>query len=186
MTLQSTTTTAAPAPRAGWLVPAGLIVLSFVPVLAGAVRVTELTAGAGITPDNARFFAMPVPVVLHIAAASVFSVFGAFQFAPGLRRRRPHRHRIAGRVLVPSGLVVALSGLWMTLLSALPAGDRGLLTVFRLVRLRHGGLPRARLRRRPAARRGPASRLDDPGVRDRHGRGHAGGHPLPLARGPRR
>jgi uncharacterized membrane protein len=128
MTYQSTTK----APRASWLLPTGLIILGFVPVLAGAIRVTELTAGAEITPANERFFAAPVPVVLHIVGASVFSVLGAFQFAPRLRRRRPGFHRAAGRILVPAGLLAALSGLWMTLFHALPAGDQGLLTVFRL------------------------------------------------------
>lgn len=126
-TLQRTATT-----RRGWLIPAGLLVLGFIPVVAGAVRLTELTAGADITPANERFFAMPLPVVLHIVSVTVYSVLGAFQFAPGFRRRRPGWHRAAGRVLVPSGLVVGLSGLWMTLFYALPAGDQGLLTVFRL------------------------------------------------------
>ncbi|MFC4014351.1 DUF2306 domain-containing protein [Nonomuraea purpurea] len=114
------------------LVPAGLLALSVVPVLAGAVRVAELTGGAGVTPDNARFFAAPVPVTLHIAGVTVYSLLGAFQFAPGLRRRRPAWHRAAGRVLVPFGLVAALSGVWLTLFSDLPAPDAGLLTVFRL------------------------------------------------------
>ncbi|HEX4814990.1 MAG TPA: DUF2306 domain-containing protein [Nonomuraea sp.] len=126
-------TPAAASPRGARLIPAALIVLGFVPVLAGALRVTELAAGAQITAANARFFAMPVPVVLHIVGASVFSVVGAFQFAPGLRRRRPRWHRVAGRVLVPSGLVAALSGLWMTVFFPVPAEDQGLLTAFRLM-----------------------------------------------------
>jgi hypothetical protein len=39
---------------------------------------------------------------------------GAFQFAPGFRRRRPGWHRAAGRLLVLCGLAAGLSGLWMT------------------------------------------------------------------------
>ncbi|MFI7223042.1 DUF2306 domain-containing protein [Nonomuraea angiospora] len=118
--------------KAARLIPAGLLALSAVPVIAGAVRAAELTGDAAITPDNARFFAAPAPVLLHIAGVTVYSVLGAFQFAPGFRRRRPAWHRAAGRVLVPAGLVAALAGLWMTLFSDLPAGDTGLLTVFRL------------------------------------------------------
>jgi uncharacterized membrane protein len=76
--------------------------------------VVQLGDVAAITPDNARFFAAPVPVVLHIVSAMIYCVLGAFQFSPGLRRRKPHWHRAAGRVLIPCGLVVALSGLWMT------------------------------------------------------------------------
>ncbi|WP_246147490.1 DUF2306 domain-containing protein [Nonomuraea turkmeniaca] len=114
--------------RAGWLIPAGLIALGFVPVLAGALRLTELTGGADVMPANARFAAMPLPVVLHIAAAMLYSVLGAFQFG---RRRRWHRP--AGRILIPAGLVVALSGLWMTLFLDRPPGDGDLLAAFRLV-----------------------------------------------------
>ncbi|MGJ6969100.1 DUF2306 domain-containing protein [Streptosporangium sp. G11] len=119
--------------RADRLVPAGLILLSVIPLVAGAVRLTELTGGAAVTPGNARFFAAPVPVVLHILCVSLYSLLGAFQFAPGFRRRRPGWHRAAGRLLVPSGLVVAFSGLWMTLFYARPPGDGDLLAAFRLV-----------------------------------------------------
>ncbi|GAA3445696.1 membrane protein [Planomonospora venezuelensis] len=102
-------------------------------MIAGAVRLTELAGGAAITPENARFFAAPLPVVLHIVGVSLYSVLGAFQFAAGFRRRRPGWHRAAGRVLVPAGLVAALSGLWMTLFYPLPAGDGDLLSAIRLV-----------------------------------------------------
>ncbi len=119
--------------RSGWLLPAALIMLSAVPMIAGAVRLTELTGGADVTPENARFFAMPLPVVLHILSVSVYSVLGAFQFAPRFRRRRPGWHRAAGRVLVFCGVVAALSGLWMTLFYPRPEGDGDLLAGIRLV-----------------------------------------------------
>jgi uncharacterized membrane protein len=99
---------------AEWLILFGLILLSAVPVIAGAVRITELTSGAEITPENARFFASPIPVVSHIISVTLYSILGAFQFAPSFRRRKPAWHRNAGRLLVPSGMVAALSGLWMT------------------------------------------------------------------------
>ncbi|MBB6546410.1 DUF2306 domain-containing protein [Nonomuraea rubra] len=121
------------APRTSWLVPAGLIALSFVPLLAGAIRLTELTAGAEITQANARFFASPAPIVAHVVAVSVYSAVGAFQFAPRFRRRRRAWHRAAGRALVGFGLVAGLSGLWMTAFAELPPGDDGLLSVFRWV-----------------------------------------------------
>ncbi|MEO3853579.1 DUF2306 domain-containing protein [Acrocarpospora sp. B8E8] len=113
--------------------PILLIMLSFVPVVAGAVRLTELTGGAAITPENARFFAAPLPVMLHIVGASTYCVLGAFQFVPGFRRRRPGWHRAAGRLLIVCGLLAALTGLWMTLFSPLPAGDDGLLSGFRIL-----------------------------------------------------
>ncbi|MFD9701835.1 DUF2306 domain-containing protein [Lentzea sp. NPDC059081] len=115
------------------LVPAAIILFSLVPVLGGALRLTELGGGAEITPDNARFFASPVPVVVHAVTVSVYLVLGAFQFAPGFRRRRPGWHRVAGRVLVLCGLLGALSGLWMTVFYPKPADVGALLTGFRLV-----------------------------------------------------
>ena len=68
--------------KADWLIPAGLIALSFIPTVAGIFRLVQLGGGAEITPDNARFFAAPLPVVLHILSAVIFCILGAFQFAP--------------------------------------------------------------------------------------------------------
>lgn len=112
---------------------AALVALGVVPVLAGGLRLAELAGGAAVTPDNARFLAAPVPVVLHIIGASVYAVLGAFQFLPRPRRGGPRRHRVAGRLLVPCGLVAALAGMWMTVFSPLPEHDGPLLAVFRLV-----------------------------------------------------
>jgi uncharacterized membrane protein len=125
--------TPAKAAKAGWTLPAALLVLSAVPLAAGAFRLTELAVGAEITPANARFFASPLPVVLHIVSASVYAVLGAFQFAPGFRRRRPGWHRAAGRLLVPCGLLVGLSALWMTLFYPRPDGVGELLHALRLL-----------------------------------------------------
>ena len=119
--------------RAEWLVIALLIALSALPISFGAVRLAELAGGGEITPENARFFAAPVPVVLHILSASLFCILGAFQFAPGIRRRRPGWHRGAGRLLVPLGLVAALSGLWLTQFYPPVDHDGPLLYVIRLV-----------------------------------------------------
>jgi hypothetical protein len=119
--------------RGGWRIPAALIALSLVPSLAGAHRLGELATGAPVTEENARFVAMPLPVVAHIIAAVLFCVLGAFQFAPAFRRRRPGWHRIAGRVLVPAGLVVAVSGMWMAVTYDLPPIDGIVVEVTRLI-----------------------------------------------------
>jgi uncharacterized membrane protein len=125
--------TVTPSTRREWLVPAALITLSLIPVAAGAARVTELSSGAQVTPDNARFLAAPVPVVVHIVGASLYCLLGAFQFVPVIRRRRPGWHRAAGRLLVPCGLAAAFAGLWMTLFYPRPDDVGALLTGFRLV-----------------------------------------------------
>lgn len=120
------TRVAAKAGSAKWLI-AALLVLSAIPLAAGAFRLTELTGGAQITPTNARFFASPLPVVLHIVSASVFAILGAFQFSTRFRRQRPGWHRAAGRLVVASGLLVGLTALWMTLFYPQPDGTGGLL-----------------------------------------------------------
>lgn len=116
-----------------WLIPTSLLLLSAVPVLAGALRLTSLASGADVTADNARFLALPLPVILHIVGATTYLVLGAFQFVPSLRHRHPRYHRLAGRVLIPAGLVGAASGLWMTAVYDLPATDGGLLPLVRWV-----------------------------------------------------
>jgi uncharacterized membrane protein len=56
-------------------------------------------------------------------SALPFCLLGAFQFAPGLRRRWPGFHRLSGRLVVLCGLTAGLSGLWMTqfILFSLPS-----------------------------------------------------------------
>jgi uncharacterized membrane protein len=117
---------------AKWLV-AALLLLSAIPLTAGAFRLSELAGGAAITPANARFFAMPLPVVLHILSAAVFALLGPFQFATGFRRRRPGWHRVVGRLVVASGLLVGLSALWMTLFYARAPGTGEALYAVRLL-----------------------------------------------------
>ena len=119
------------AARKPWLLPTALILLVVVPLAAGAYRLSQLIAGVPVTPENARFFHSPIPVVLHIVCACIYTLLGPFQFVPSFRARRPAWHRIAGRVLIPAGLIVALSGLWMTLFYDLPSQDGDLLAAFR-------------------------------------------------------
>jgi len=117
-----------------WIIPVLLIVLSLVPVIAGAARLNELASNPQVTPDNARFIASPGPVVIHIVSVTLYSLLGALQFAPGFRRRKTHWHRFVGKwVLVPCGIAAVLSGLWMSQFYDLPPMDGGLLYVFRLV-----------------------------------------------------
>jgi len=127
------TPTRSRSPRGQWLAPTGLILLSLIPILAGAARLTELTGGAVATEHNARFLDSPVPVVTHIVSVTVFCLLGAFQFVPALRRRAGRWHRFAGRILIPAGLLAALSGIWMVIFYPHPPGDGIALGVIRLV-----------------------------------------------------
>ena len=109
--------TKAPSRKRSWVwLVIGLILLSAIPLAGGAFRLSQLSSGAEITPDNARFFASPLPVVLHIVGAGIYALLGAFQFVSRLWQRGVGWHRWVGRLLlVPCGLIVGLSGVWMTL-----------------------------------------------------------------------
>src|SRR5919205_209994 len=107
-------TTRTPKPagsKRSWPVPAALIALVVVPVIAGSLRLVQLSGGAQTMPPDPRYDSFPVPVVVHIVSAIVFALVGAFQFVPRLRRRGRARHRRAGRVVVLAGMGVALSAL---------------------------------------------------------------------------
>jgi len=116
-----------------WWVPAGLIFLSIIPLTFGAIRLSQLINGAEITPDNARFFASPSPVVIHIITATVYALLGALQFVGRLWQRGSKWHRWVGRFLVPVGLLVGLSGVWMTVFYPRHEGASNLLYAFRLL-----------------------------------------------------
>lgn len=122
--------------RKEWLVTLGLILLALIPVIAGSVRVGQLTVGAAstpVTPENSRFFNARLPVIVHIISASLYALLGAFQFAPGFRLRFPRWHRRVGWLLVPAGLSASLSGLWMAQFYPWPAGDGVVVYVMRLL-----------------------------------------------------
>jgi uncharacterized membrane protein len=114
-------------------VPAGLLVLSAVPVLAGTFRLIQLAGGPELIPADHRFAGTPLPLMVHVLAAIVFAVVGAFQFVPRIRGNHPGWHRIAGRVLVATGLLVAGSAVWITLIYAEKPGTGTVLYVLRLV-----------------------------------------------------
>lgn len=123
---------------ADWLVPTGLILLSLVPAVGGSFRLVELGLGIETSmPDSERIASAPIPIVIHIISVVIYSILGAFQFASRKRRRffwqRAGWHRTMGKILIPSGFVVALSGLWMTQFSPLPWYDIGPLYWVRMV-----------------------------------------------------
>ncbi|MFC7402623.1 DUF2306 domain-containing protein [Citricoccus sp. GCM10030269] len=117
-----------------WMIAAGLILLAVIPSVAGVFRISEIATGAPETPANSRFLQLPLPVVVHIIAALIYSIVGAFQFLPTLRRRRTSWHVLAGQYLVlPSGVLVGVTGLWMTAAYQTPLVDGPALAASRYV-----------------------------------------------------
>lgn len=115
-----------------WIVPAGLVALSLIPVIAGAFRLNQISNGT-LAPENMRFQTSPAPIVLHLISAILYSLLGAFQFSPGLRRRFPKWHRQSGKILIITGLLTSLTGLWMTLFYVVPEIDQRGVYIARLI-----------------------------------------------------
>src|SRR5664279_3492301 len=78
-----------------WRVPLALVALATVPVIAGSLRLVDLSTGSAALPPNPRFSASPLPVVIHILSATVFAMLGALQFSARFRQRRRAWHRRA-------------------------------------------------------------------------------------------
>ena len=57
-----------------WRVPAALVALGTIPVIAGSLRLVDLSTGSAVLPPNARFSASPLPVVIHIVCAQWWPV----------------------------------------------------------------------------------------------------------------
>mgnify|MGYP003526167529 FL=1 len=113
--------------KSNWLVPFALILLSIVPMLAGAVRLFQICNAAPVTSENLRFMTAPLPVVMHIISSVIYSIMGAFQFSDSFRQNHPIWHRTSGKWLIPLGLISALSGIWMTLFYVRPQIDGALI-----------------------------------------------------------
>lgn len=116
-----------------WPVPVVLVALSAVPVTAGTLRLIQLAGGPAVIPANERMAGFPLPLVVHIVAASIYALIGILQFQARFRRRHLDWHRRAGRVLAVAGMAVAVSALWMTLFFEAQPGSGALLFVLRLV-----------------------------------------------------
>ena len=115
--------------RPDWLVPAALILLALVPMIAGMARLNDLATGTA-SSETARSHAAPLPVVLHIIGATIYALPGAFQFTSA---RHTKWHRVAGRVAFPMGLLAACSGIWMTLTYPWANADGEAVYVARLI-----------------------------------------------------
>lgn len=113
--------------------PAALLLLSAVPLAAGAVRLVQLAGGPAVLPADDRFAGFPAALVLHILGASVFALLGVVQLVPRLRRDQSPWHRRSGRVVAAAGLALSGSALWLIIFYEPQPGTGPLLFVLRLV-----------------------------------------------------
>jgi len=112
-----------------------ILIYSFIPTFGGLFRLVLLSGvDFGIDAENPRALAEPVPFAVHVLASFVFCIAGAVQFTPSIRRLRPELHRTNGHVVAIAGLIVGLTGLWMTISYSFPPELQGsLLYWFRVV-----------------------------------------------------
>jgi uncharacterized membrane protein len=104
----------------------GLILVGFIPIAVGSVRLVQFSNGASVSATTADYLTSVAPLVVHIVSGIGFLLLGALQFSPALRRGRRAWHRRAGRLVVPVGVIAAGSAIWLTLLSS-PAPGGGVL-----------------------------------------------------------
>ena len=99
--------------RAGssvWLVT-GLMIFSALPLTFGILRLLQLVGLSDLMPP-AR--ASTIPLVSHTVGALAYTLLGAIQFSPAIRRRWPAWHRIAGRLALAGAALVIFSAIWLT------------------------------------------------------------------------
>lgn len=107
-----------PKPHTGWLAITGLLLLSVIPVLGGILSLPA----AGADAEGVLAWPSAIAAVTHIVTMSAFCLVGAFQFSPALRTRRGW-HRAAGRVLLPAGVLAALSAAWLAVFFSGPRDE---------------------------------------------------------------
>lgn len=100
-----------------WLV-AGLVFFSALPLSFGVLRLMQL---AGLTDVMPPASASAIPLVSHIVGALAYTLLGATQFSPAIRRRWPSWHRLAGRLALLGAALVVVSALWLTVTYATPS-----------------------------------------------------------------
>ncbi len=114
--------------RRRWLVAVGLAFLGLLPGLARLL--VELAGDPAATSNGEAGSALPA--IVHAVSGTAFVVVGAFQFPTARRRRWRTWHRRTGRLLVPLGLVAAVSAMWLALFYPRLRESGELLTVVRM------------------------------------------------------
>jgi hypothetical protein len=111
-----------------WLV-AGLIFFSALPLTFGILRLLQLAGLSDLMPPAS---ASAIPLVSHIVGALAYTLLGAIQFSPAIRRRWPVWHRVAGRLALVGAALVVFSALWLTAAYTTPSVGGLVLAGFRV------------------------------------------------------
>ena len=76
---------------AGWRIPVALLVLCFVPVAAGTLRLVQLAGGPEVMPADDRWAGFPVALVVHIVGAAMIDCLVVGVAAARRREFAAHR-----------------------------------------------------------------------------------------------
>ncbi|MDK1290351.1 DUF2306 domain-containing protein [Pseudoalteromonas umbrosa] len=103
-----------------WPVISGLLLIMAVPGIPAIIIIalvllgqTDVLGMADVI--NPQYLAAPAAILTHAMAGVTFFLTMPWQFSPRLRIRYPRWHKLAGRIAVISGCVMALSGIWLHL-----------------------------------------------------------------------
>jgi len=103
--------------QSNWRVPVLLLMLGSVSILFGMFQAFNIIVlGPPKEIDeftSMHYHTMPIPILLHVIFGVLFNLLAPFQFVHSLRRRFPRFHRYSGRLLIPTGVIAAVSALWM-------------------------------------------------------------------------
>lgn len=93
----------------------GLFLTCLTPAAGGVYRGTTLIMEWDWLPLMLRRRSDNLPLLIHVVCAMIFYVLAALQIVPGMRKRYPAWHRIAGRIAVPAGIASASAATWLTI-----------------------------------------------------------------------
>jgi uncharacterized membrane protein len=99
-----------------WAGTAFLVLIAVVMVTRRTLSLSGLLASrtAMSTDVDAGFSAHPVLTFVHMLPGLAFMVLGPLQFVPSLRARRPALHRVSGRIVLVSAVIVGVTALVMS------------------------------------------------------------------------
>jgi uncharacterized membrane protein len=105
-------------PRILWTAVIFLALIGVAVVVRRALVLLDPVQFAGNYPPARALddiFALHRSITLvHIIPGFLFMVLGPLQFAKNIRSRYPRFHRLSGRVLVVSGLIIGFTAIWLS------------------------------------------------------------------------
>lgn len=101
-----------------WPIVSMLLVLTGIPAIPAMFILTLVLLGPTVIGDmanviNTQYFYTPAAILLHGGSGIVFFLTMPFQFSPRLRYKFTAWHKMAGRLTLISGYLMAISGVWM-------------------------------------------------------------------------